>query len=297
MRAEAERLGSQVAAKREHEAQLHAQADQYEAARNRAVSRFEDLEGQILVLEKALDAKERPQGPQRRFPRLPAHAGARAAVAARERAFGAGGLVRLRGARAAAPDAPEEAAAAEAIQRVVRGHWARGAAREWREMRVYWRGATLGQLRQVLRVQSVARGVLVPPPPSPLLRFGRTSPPRPVRIVRTLPLPSLLLFPPAFPRAAASLEGPQARARARVLAARRVEERRRAAEDRARKEEELRTKREAERAEALAEAERRRAARRPKWEVGFAAAEGGGGGLPLPTARASPLSKSYDHCR
>jgi hypothetical protein len=85
MRAEAERVGSQVAAKREHEAQLHAQADQYEAARNSAVSRFQDLEGQILVLEKALDAKERPQGPQRRFPRLPAHAGARAAVAARER--------------------------------------------------------------------------------------------------------------------------------------------------------------------------------------------------------------------
>ena len=68
MRAEAERVGSQVAAKREHEAQLHAQADQYEAARNSAVSRFQDLEGQILVLEKALDAKERPQGPQRRFP-------------------------------------------------------------------------------------------------------------------------------------------------------------------------------------------------------------------------------------
>ena len=85
MRAEAERVGSQVAAKREHEAQLHAQADQYEAARNSAVSRFQDLEGQILVLEKALDAKERPQGPQRRFPWLPAHAGARAAVAARER--------------------------------------------------------------------------------------------------------------------------------------------------------------------------------------------------------------------
>ena len=108
-------------------------------------------------------------------------------------------------------------------------------------------------------------------------------------------LHSLLLFPPAFSRAAASLEGPQARARARVLAARRVEARRRAAEERARREEELRTKREAERAEALAEAERRRAARRPKWEVGFAAAEGGGGGLPLPTARASPLTKSYDH--
>jgi len=198
MRAEAERLGSQVAAKREHEAQLHAQADQYEAARNSAVSRFQDLEGQILVLEKALDAKERPQGPQRRFPRLPAHAGARAAVAARERAFGAGGLARLRGARAAAPDAPEEAAAAGAIQRVVRGHRARAAAQEWRDMRVYWRGATLGQLRHVLRVQSVARGVLVSPPPyccpypcpyctltpslAPVaIRTHNSSPPRPNR--------------------------------------------------------------------------------------------------------------------